>query len=575
MVTPRFLAVVFLAVTSLVTQARPLPSSYSLADAGFMIPIKDQGVLGTCWTFSSSTVFETSLVRQGLLPVSAASNLTSEWDMAIHDGAFTDLVAPYNGWGGFPYEAIGYYTRGFGRWKLQGRNFLVGGGPVLRTGDPLNAYPLAAANNGLDLSPYVPPANQPLLSGYRLTQALEFVETDSGAARGKAPTRAFRDIVKHAILRYGALDTNMNAAFIYGPPFNTFNFKSDTYAYTGNSLAPDHDVTIIGWNDDVPVYDASGQLLGTGAWLIQNSWGKSFANSKKAVPKPDGCFWLGYCDTVATKYCCAMVPERRRGLSNVVLQNQFFFYANGLSGGFPAGTPTLAATKLVPQTDTKLLRVGLWTVADRCAVDIRIYGGWGTRGPVGAPLTELRDILIPTRGYSEVPLLAPLWLTTGRPIYVVVDFGANLDYPAALDNKSLAVKDILNFDNLSWVSKDGRHWEDLFADAGQKEKGIWILKGILGRDRARPTSATLSVTSVRAPLVTSDSSLKLRGVNSYNTERVLWRLGKGRVRAAKGGTLAWQITVRGLKPGKNVVSIWPTTATGVATSPVKVTIVRR
>jgi hypothetical protein len=270
-----------------------------------------------------------------------------------------------------------------------------------------------------------------------------------------------------------------------------------------------------------------------------------------------------------------MVPERRRGLSNVVLQNQFFFYANGLSGGFPAGTPTLAATKLVPQTDTKLLRVGLWTVADRCAVDIRIYGGWGTRGPVGTPLAELRDILIPTRGYSEVPLLAPLWLTTGQPIYVVVDFGANLDYPAALDNKSLAVKDILNFDNLSWVSKDGRHWQDLFADAGQKEKGIWILKGILGRDRARPTSATLSVTSVRAPLVTSDSSLKLRGVNSYNTERVLWRLGKGRVRAAKGGTLAWQITVRGLKPGKNVVSIWPTTATGVATSPVKVTIVRR
>jgi hypothetical protein len=493
--------------------------------------------------------------------------------MAIHDGAFTDLTPPYNGWGGFPYQAIGYFTRGFGRWKLENRNFLVGGGPILRTGDPLNAYPLAAANSNLDLAPYAPPANQPLLP-YRLAQALEFVETDRGAARGKAPTAAFRDIIKHAILRYGALDTNMNANYLNGPLGDTFNSKYDTYAYTGNSAAISHDVTIIGWNDDVPVYDAQGTLLGTGAWLIQNSWGTSFAKSKKAVPKPDGCFWLGYCDTVAVKYSCAMVPERRHGISNTVLQNQFFHYAGDLSAGFPAGTRTLAATKLVPQTETKLLRVGLWTVADRCTVDIRIYGGWGARGPLGTPLAVLRDVLIPTRGYSEIPLRAPLPLATGQPIYVVVDFGSNLDFPVALDNKSLAVKDILNFDNLSWVSKDGRNWQDLFAGATQKQKGIWILKGIQGRNSYPANGATLSVTSVRAPLVTSGPSLTLRGVNSYNTERVFWRLGKGKVRTAQGSDLAWRITVHGLKPGKNTVSIWPATATGVATAPVKVTIER-
>lgn len=552
--------------------SRPLPASYSLADAGYMIPIKDQGYLGTCWAFSSSTVFETSLVRQGLLPVDGASNLTSEWDMAIHDGAFADLAPPYNGWGGSPFNAIGYFTRGFGRWKLQGRNFLVGGGPIARAGDPLNAYPLAASNNNLDLAPYVPPANQPLLP-YRLAQALEFVETDGGAAPGKAPTRAFRDIIKHAILRYGALDTNMNATYINGPPFNTFNFHYDTYAYTGNSLATDHDVTIIGWNDDVPVYDSKDRLLGVGAWLIQNSWGKSWASSKNAVSKPDGCFWLGYCDTATVKYSCAMVPEHRRGISGTVLQNQFFYYTGNLTAGFSAGTRTLAATKLVPQTDTNVLRIGLWTVEDRCAVDIRIYGGWGENGPVGAPLAIVRDVLLPTRGYSEIPLSAPLELVTGKAIYVVVDFGSANDFPVALDNKSLAVKDILNFDNLSWISKDGRTWRDLVGDS--TEKGIFILKGIQGRERYKKNGAFLSVTSVRAPLVTHGSSINLRGVNSNNTDRVLWRLGGGRVHRAKGGEIAWRITVNGLKPGRNVVSIWPTTAVGVSTAPVKVTILRK
>ncbi len=562
----------FVALFSAIAHSKPLPASYSIANAGYMIPIKDQGVLGTCWTFSSSTVFETSLVRRGLLPVARASNLTSEWDMAIHDGAFVDLTPPYNGWGGFPYEAVGYFNRGFGRWKLQGREFVVGGGPIARAADPLNAYPLAASNQNLNLAPFVPPATQPLLP-FRLAQALEFVETDSGAAAGKAPTKAFRDLIKSAILRYGALDTNMNANGLLGAS-NTMSKTYDTYAYTGNSLDIDHDVTIIGWNDDVPVFDAHDKFLGVGAWLIQNSWGTSDFKSPHAVPKPDGCFWLGYCDTAAVKYSLAMVPERRGGISDTVLQNQFFSYTGAFNAGFTAGYRTLAATKLVPQTDTNLLRVGLWTVADNCVVDIGIYGDWGHQGPLGAPLSVVKDVLLPNRGYAEIALPTSVRLTTVQAIYVLVDFGKGTDFPVAIDNKSLAVTDIQNFDNLSWISKDGRAWQDLVGASSTKKKGLFILKGIQGFQPYRRKGAVLSVTNIHSPLVTSGTSINLRGVNSRNTDRVLWRLGNGKVRRAKGGAISWRITVNGLAPGRNVVSIWPATATGVSSSPVKVTIFR-
>lgn len=546
--------------------AAPLPSSYSLADANLVVAVKNQGVLGTCWSFSSSTVFESSLIHAGFLTPEQASNYTSEWDMATHDGVKLFLTAPYAGWGAFPQQAISYYVRGFGSWGVKRQLDPAGGGPVIRANDPLDAYPLGAANQGLNLRPYVPPPNQPL-APFRLMQAVEFIDTQDGG--GKAPSKAFRDTIKQAILRYGALDTNMNAANLGGPT-NTENLTYDTYAYTGKSLSIDHDVTIIGWNDSVPVYDNTGNLLGTGAWLIQNSWGTDWSKSKKAVSKPDGCFWLGYCDTAAVKYSCAFVTNRRGSISTTVLQNQIFYFMDTQAGS-PAGTPTIAATKLTPQSQTKLLAIGLWTVADHSAVNLSVYGAWGATGPMGAPLTSMKNVMIPRRGYSEIPLRAPLDLTTGKSIYVVVDFGSNVDAPVAVDSLSMHLKDVPSFAGLSWVSSDGRHWTDLTSDASSQ--GIFFLKGILGRQKYRAGGATLSVTRLSASK-TSGTSVTLRGVASNNTDEVLWRLGKnGRIHRASGVN-AWKIQVNGLQPGSNVITIWPTTAIGVSTTPTRVLVSR-
>ena len=549
--------------------ARKLPSSYSLANHGYMIPIKNQGALGTCWSFSSTTVFETSLVREGLLSVDQASNITSDWDMAVHAGEKVSFTPPYKNWGAFPQNAIGYLTRGFGRWKLADFKNPVGGGPVLTTNSPQNAFPLAAGNNGLDLAPYAPPANQQLLP-FRLVQVLEFVDTVDG--NGKPPSAGFRDRLKEAILEHGALDTNMNANNLTGAT-NTMNTKYDTYAYTGNSLGTDHDVTVIGWNDDVPVLDNTGRFLGKGAWLIQNSWGTDEFKAKDAVPKPRGCFWLGYCDTAALKYCCAYVTERRGGVSDTVLQNQIFNYggANTTSAGSAPGKPTYAAEKLVAQTDTKLLAIGLWTAADDSAFDIDIYSAWGAGGPAGKRLARMHDVVAPNRGYVETPLPDSIFLAAGQPVYVVVNFGSHVGKPIALDTRALKI-DGADFHNITWTSSDGVHWQDLVGNG--KADGVFIMKGIQGGKRVPRNGATLSVTSLSRPLVTAGTSATLRGVASSNTARVLWRLGSGPMRRAAGSIATWKIIVHGLKAGRNVVSIWPATSTGVATKPVKVTITR-
>ncbi len=544
------------------------PASYSLAQHNLVTPVKNQGQLGTCWAFSSTTVFESSLVRQKFLSPEAAGNFLSEWDLATHHGVNLSLTYPYNNWGGEPQYAIAYFTRGFGAWNIENVTAPAGGGPVRMINTPLNAYPLKEAAKKKDLTPYLTPGKQPL-APYRLVQAIEFVDPDNRAGHPIGPK--FRRKIKQAILRYGALVTNMNANLLTGSG-QTINPIYDTYAYTGDSLTTDHDVTIVGWNDAVPVYDKDGTLLGTGAWLIQNSWGTKFANSSQAVSKPAGYFWLGYCDTAAVKYCAAFVAAQRNNVSDTVLQNQIFYWS--AQAGAPKSSPTWAATRLVAPMQTKLAAIGLWTLGERCTVDLRIYQDGGPKGPAGSLLSVMKDVLLPERGYAEIPLSATLPLQTGEPLYIVVKFHAGIDRPVGVDTRSLLRAGLKNASHLSWVSLDGRHWSDL-AGKNEKHPGIFFLKGILGNARdARTGSAVAQVTRVRQPLRTKKSFHILRGIASFNTTEVFYRLGSnGPVRSAQG-TTAWTARVRGLQPGRNVVHIWPAAATGVSPKPLRVVILR-
>jgi hypothetical protein len=565
-VSRRFLPAVLLAA-ALSTARAEIPSSYSLADANLLTPVKNQSVLGTCWAFSSTTVFESTLVRAGRLTPEVAGNYLSEWDLATHNGIVLSLNSPYGGWGAGPEPAIAYFTRGFGLWKVKRISEAAGGGPVLTANDPLNVYPLAAQNQGINLRPFLPPAGQPL-APFRLTQAIEFVDTEDGP--GKRPSAAFLQTIKQAILTYGALVTNMEW------DDRSYNSHYDTFAYTGGSLNTDHDVTIAGWNDAVPVYDKDGRQIGTGAWLIQNSWGTDWGKSKLAGTKPDGYFWLGYADTAAIKYSCAFVTAPRGTVSSVVLQNQLFYNQSQNNrdeqAGFKVGTKSIAASKLTAQSQTKLLALGVWTLNDRTPLDVSIYGGWGAQGPVGAPLAVRRNVLVPLRGYNEIPLGRPLDLATGQTIYVVVDFGARFHQPIAIDKQTLALRDEPTFSGLSWMSPDGVNWIDLATNGDNR--GIFFLKGVLGREKYRADGAVLAVKH-SPDTVSANGTASVRGIASSNTRAVFWRLGKdGKVRRATGRT-AWKIAVNGLQPGRNVLLIWPTSATGVATTPTRVVITQQ
>lgn len=551
--------------------AEPLPPSYSLAARGRVPPVKDQGVLGTCWAFSSTTTFEAALIRLGVLTPTTAANYLSEWDLATHNGIRQDVVAPYNDWGGSPPDAIAAYTRGFGVWKRRDLPNRIGGGPVLTAITPQNVYPLAAANKGENLTPYLTPAGQPL-APYRLGQAIEFVDPQQVA--GKPMSAAFRATLKRAILRYGALDTNINATGL-GPPNDTMNPATDTFAYVGNSAQTTHDVTVVGWDDTIPVTDKQGTLLGTGAWLIQNSWGDKWGKSDFGG-KPPGYFWLGYADTVGLKYCATYIPVKRGGVSPNVLQNQLFSGSLAV-GDTRRGDSVWTATRWIASSDAPLVALGLWTTGPRQVVDVAIYRDGDGDGPRDQPVAAKARVLFPEQGYAEIPLARPLRLTAGSPLYVVVRFRpGGSERPVALDTTTLqAVADWKGPRGLSWISRDGETWRDLGEAGNERPRGVFFLKGLVGGGRIPAAAAVVQVSHVRRPLRTwPGRSVTIRGLASFNATEVLYQLDRQRVRRT-AGVQRWRVDVRRLHPGPNVLRVWATTATGVAATPLRLVIQRR
>jgi hypothetical protein len=432
-----------------------LPASYDLRDYGWITPVEDQGQLGTCWAFSSTTAFQSSALREGLITDPASPLVDfSIWHLATRNGNVTDLSYPYDGWGGWNDYSTGYWTRGSGEWNVTGLALPVGGGPVLNSSNPLNVYPIDAVANREDLTPYVPPSVQPLASVH-LKAAPSYSYAPAGAI-----SAAYRDQIKQAAMTYGTLSVSMFAGS------NTTSFSSswdpagDGYRYSGSEGA-NHAVAIAGWNDAKQI--TVGGVTTTGAWLVQNSWGADFGD--------DGYFWIAYEDTGALHHAGAYFVEAGGKYSSTTLQNQIF--APEKKRGSAAGD-SIAASSMMSDSDAELLTLGLWSTAANSRVNLTIYDDWGTAGPQGGPLLTMSNISLATEGYLEFDLSAPLFLHGGDAIYLVFDFGGLAD-PVSLDARSLALEGVGDFTGRSWLYDNGSgNWDDLATGEGG---GIFFLKG--------------------------------------------------------------------------------------------------
>lgn len=215
-------------------EERSLPYAYDYRDTGRAPRVKNQGSLGTCWAFASVMALESRLLPEEDLSLSEDHmSIRNSFHMKQNDGGeYTMSMAYLLAWQGPVYEKDDKY------------------------GDE-----------------YSPPGLKPV----RHVQEIQII-----------PSKDY-EAIKRAVYLYGGVQSSLYTSMVTGQSDSRYYNKGQgAYCYIGTAK-PNHDIVIIGWDDNYPKENFNLDLEGDGAFICANSWGGEFGD--------EGYFYVSYYDT--------------------------------------------------------------------------------------------------------------------------------------------------------------------------------------------------------------------------------------------------------------------------------------
>ena len=210
------------------------PSKYDLREKGRATTVKNQGSLGTCWASASVSALETALLPEESVQFSVDHmTLKNSFSQTQNDGGeYTMGMAYLTAWQGPVYEKDDPYGDGM-------------------TDDSLKAV--------------------------RHVQEMQVID-------GKD-----YEGIKEAVFKYGGVESSLYSTIRSSQGSSVYyNQNTSAYCYIGTEK-PNHDVVIIGWDDNYSRSNFNTPLEGDGAFICQNSWGDGFGEN--------GIFYVSYYDT--------------------------------------------------------------------------------------------------------------------------------------------------------------------------------------------------------------------------------------------------------------------------------------
>lgn len=370
-----------------------LPRQYDSRVENRVSLIKDQGDLGTCWAFAACMAIESSLLPEEVFDFSE-DHMSANNSFALSQ------------------DEGGEYT-------ISMAYLLAWQGPVLESEDP---YGDGYSPKGLKAVKHV--------------QEIQILEEKK------------YNKIKRAIIQYGSVQSSLYTAIESDQSQSPYyNQEAYSYLYQGD-LVPNHDIVIIGWDDDYPKERFNGVAQHNGAFLCITSWGKDFGDN--------GAFYVSYEDS-------------NIGKQNVIytsvndITNYDRIYQNDLCGwegqsGYGEDTAYFANVYRSRSAE-ELMAVGFYATKPNTEYEVYVSSGVSDNYDISKRVLAAQGSF-ENSGYYTVKMDSPILLEEEERFAVIVKIRSpGAVHPIAIEYPGDFEDRIDVNDGKSYISRDGVTWE--------------------------------------------------------------------------------------------------------------------
>ncbi len=371
-----------------------LPIRFSYRDIKKLPSIKNQGSLSTCWAFAALTALETSIMPSERF-------IFSVDNMSLDDNFNTNQNE-----GGDYTRAIAYLAA----WN----------GPVTEDDDP---YGDGVANNSVPSAKHV--------------QEVQIIDSKNFES------------IKKAVFLYGGVQSSLYTSMGNASGVSKYYNKStNSYCYIGTQK-PNHDVVIIGWDDNYSKSNFNANLDGDGAFICINSWGEDFGDN--------GLFYVSYYDSnIGMKNIVYTGIENNDNYDNI--------YQSDLCGwigqlGYESDTAYFANV-YSPNSEETLKAVSFYATGKSTEYSIYLVEDFKDTNSFKSK-TFLQGGTFANAGYYTVDLKTPVDLFEDKDYAIVIKITTpDSQRPVAVEYKgSNTAANVDLSDGQGYISLSGNSWE--------------------------------------------------------------------------------------------------------------------